>query len=282
MTPTQYTNVFWTEVHLWTVSVFFPPFSSYVSFHDWFTASVGTRDTMKLQDFDAVENTCNFTSTTAVSCWSDSRSSICSVSQHRWRLTITLHQFGEELVWASPRAKGQNCAKYVKIDSQVENQRNMKWLTGSEGKLSPKWPMRFMFHALSNGMGWKWRQTHAIWQQKQIWNMSRKEIQLKKSEKCKWQIGGAQVANWRKGEKQLYSRTQCTFASLVNEKVRVHVSSRPILCVVVNFQWKFLPQSATEEKFPGYRPFVLPTHNHVSWGTWLVLPTSLMSFLQDN
>ena len=26
---------------------FFPPFSSYVSFHDWFTASVGTRDTMK-------------------------------------------------------------------------------------------------------------------------------------------------------------------------------------------------------------------------------------------
>ena len=60
---------------------FFPPFSSYVSFHDWFTASVGTRDTMKLQDFDAVENTCNFTSTTAVSCWSDSRSSICSVDK---------------------------------------------------------------------------------------------------------------------------------------------------------------------------------------------------------
>jgi hypothetical protein len=60
---------------------FFPPFSSYVSFHDWFTASFGTRDTMKLQDFDAVENTCNFTSTTAVSCWSDSRSSICSVDK---------------------------------------------------------------------------------------------------------------------------------------------------------------------------------------------------------
>ena len=32
------------------------------------TDSVGTRDTMKLQDFDAVENTGNFTSTTAVSC----------------------------------------------------------------------------------------------------------------------------------------------------------------------------------------------------------------------
>ena len=61
-----------------------------------------------------------------------------------------------------PRAKVvQN---YVKIDSQVENQRNIKWLTGSEGKLSPKLLMRFMFHALSNGMGWKWRQTHAIWQ----------------------------------------------------------------------------------------------------------------------
>ena len=37
--------------------------------------------------------------------------------------------------------------------------------------------------------------------------MSRKEIQLKKSEKCKWQIGGAQMANWRKGENQLHSRT---------------------------------------------------------------------------
>ena len=70
------------------------------------------------------------------------------------------------------------------------------------------------------------------------------------------------MANWRKGEKQLYSRTQCTFASLVNEKVRDHVSSMPILCVVVHFQLKFLPQSAMEEKFPGYRPFVLPTHFH--------------------
>ena len=207
------------------------------------TDSVGTRDTMKLQDFDAVENTGNFTSTTAVSCWSDSRSSKCSVDKclntgddSQLHYIPESVQFGEELVWASPRAKGQNCAKYVKIDSQVENQRNMKWLTGSEGKLSPKWPMRFMFYALSNGMGWKWRQTHAIWQQKQIWNMSRKEIQLKKSEKCKWQIGGAQVANWRRGEKQLYSRTHCTCARLVNEKLWVHVASRPILCVVVHFQ----------------------------------------------
>ena len=100
--------------------------------------------------------------------------------------------------------------------------------------------------------------------------MSRKEIQLKKSEKCKWQIGGAQVANWRRGEKQLYSRTQCTCARLVNEKVRVYVSSRPILCGVVHFQWTFLPQSAMEEIFPALRPFVLPTHNHVSWGTWLL------------
>ena len=94
---------------------------------------------------------------------------------------------------------------------------------------------------------------------------------VEKIPKYKCQIGGAQVANWRKGEKQLYSRTQCTFASLVNEKVRVHVSSRPILCGVVHFQWKFLSQSAMEEKFPALRPFVLPTHNQVSWGTWLTV-----------
>ena len=92
--------------------------------------------------------------------------------------------------------------------------------------------------------------------------MSRKEIQLKKSEKCKRQIGGAQVANWRRGEKQLYSRTQCTCARLVNEKVRDRMWRKPILCGVVHFQLKFLPQSAVKEKFPALRAFVLPTHFH--------------------
>ena len=89
-----------------------------------------------------------------------------------------------------------------------------------------------------------------------------KEIRLENTVVWKAQTGGRKSPNWRKEEKQLHSRTRCTCARLVNEKVRDHVLSRPILCVVVHFQLKFLPQSAMEEKFPGYRPFVLPTHFH--------------------
>ena len=44
-----------------------------------------------------------------------------------------------------------------------------------------------------------------------------------------------------------------------------------ILCLVDHFQWKKFSQSAREVQFPGYRPFVLPTHNQVSWGTRLVI-----------
>ena len=82
---------------------------------------------------------------------------------------------------------------------------------------------------------------------------------------------GRKSPNWRKGEKQLHSRTQWTYARFVNEKERVHVLTISIMCTILHFQWKFLPQSVMEGKFPGYRPFVLPTHNTVSWGTWLLL-----------
>ena len=81
-------------------------------------------------------------------------------------------------------------------------------------------------------------------------------------EKCwkwKWQIGRRKVANWAKGEKQLHSRTQCTFVSFVTEKVRPHMLTIPIMCPFLHFQWKILPQTAVEEKFPCFRPFVLPT-----------------------
>ena len=71
-----------------------------------------------------------------------------------------------------------------------------------------------------------------------------------------WRKG---VANWRKGEKQLHSRTQCTFASFVTEKVWLHVWTIPIMCTFLHFLWKIFPQSAIEEKFPCFRPFVLPT-----------------------
>ena len=61
------------------------------------------------------------------------------------------------------------------------------------------------------------RPKHAVWQRKQIWNMDRKEIQLKKCQEQKWQIGRQEVANWAKGEKQLYSRNQWTCVSFFDE-----------------------------------------------------------------
>ena len=94
---------------------------------------------------------------------------------------------------------------------------------------------------------------------------------VEKCRKWKWQIGRRKVANWAKGEEQLHSRTQSTYARFVNEKERVHVLAIPIMCTILHFQWNFLPQSVMEVQFPGYRHFVLPTHNTVSWGTWLGL-----------
>ena len=73
------------------------------------------------------------------------------------------------------------------------------------------------------------------------------------------QMRGRKSPNWGKGEKQLHSRTQWTYARIVNEKERVHVLEIPIMCTILHFQWTFLPQSAMEGKFPPYRPFVLPT-----------------------
>ena len=78
-----------------------------------------------------------------------------------------------------------------------------------------------------------------------------------------------QVANRPKGEKQLYSRNQWTCVSFFNWKLIALVLTISILCLGDHFQWKKFSQSAVEVQFPGYRPFVLPTHNQVSWGTWL-------------
>ena len=83
------------------------------------------------------------------------------------------------------------------------------------------------------------------------------------------QMRGGESPNERRGEKQLHRRTQWTYARFVTEKVRVHVLTIPIMCPFLHFQSNFLPQSAMEVQFPGYRHFVLPTHNTVSWGTWL-------------
>ena len=151
-----------------------------------------------------------------------------------------------------------------------------------------------MSYGVSNAMWWERWQMHAVWQQmhavwrsrtnmnlrefqlknavanwrkgvEQIWNVNLREIQLKNAV-ANWRKG---VANWRKGEKQLHSRTQCTFASFVTEKVRLHVLTIPIMCTFIHFLCIFLPQSTSEPQFPCFRHLVLPTHNTVSWGTWL-------------
>ena len=91
-------------------------------------------------------------------------------------------------------------------------------------------------------------------------------------EKCwtwKWKIGRREVENWPKGEKRLHSRTQWTYARVVTEKVGVHVLTIPIMCTFTHFLCIFLPQSTSKPQFPCFWHFVLPTHNTVSWGTWL-------------
>ena len=91
-------------------------------------------------------------------------------------------------------------------------------------------------------------------------------------EKCwtwKWKIGRREVENWPKGEKRLHSRTQLTYARVVTEKVGVHVLTIPIMCTFTHFLCIFLPQSTSKPQFPCFWHFVLPTHNTVSWGTWL-------------
>ena len=112
---------------------------------------------------------------------------------------------------------------------------------------------------------------------KQIWNMIWREIQLKNAEhgsgklaEGKWKIGRREVENWPKGEKGLHSRTQLTYARVITEKVGVHVLTIPIMCTFTHFLCIFLPQSTSKPQFPCFWHFVLPTHNTVSWGTWLV------------
>ena len=61
------------------------------------------------------------------------------------------------------------------------------------------------------------------------------------------------------------------FCEFCQRQVWDHVLTIPIMCTVFHFQCNFLPQSAVEVQFPGYRAFVLPTHNQVSWGTWLLV-----------
>ena len=162
-----------------------------------------------------------------------------------------------------------------------------------------------MSYGVSNAMWWERWQMHAVWRSRT--NMNLREFQLKNAvanwrkgsgkleegsrtnmkcesrrnsfenavqmEVANWRKGVANwrkgVANWRKGQKQLHSRTQCTFASFVTEKVRLHVLTIPIMCTFIHFLCIFLPQSTSEPQFPCFRHFVLPTHNTVSWGTWL-------------
>ena len=47
---------------------------------------------------------------------------------------------------------------------------------------------------------------------------------------------GRKSPNWGKGEKQLHSHTQWTYARIVNEKERVHVLEIPIMCTILHFQ----------------------------------------------
>ena len=77
------------------------------------------------------------------------------VTTHNYIISLRVFSLAKSLSGPPQEPRAKVVQNYVKIDSQVENQGNIKWLTGSEGKLSPKLPMRFMFHALSNGMGWK-------------------------------------------------------------------------------------------------------------------------------
>ena len=81
--------------------------------------------------------------------------------------------------------------------------------------------------------------------------------------------GGWESPNWREGEKQLHGRTQCTYARSVKANVRIHVLTISIICPFLYFQWKMLSQIAMEDKFLGFRPFVLPTLYTEGRGTWL-------------
>ena len=120
-----------------------------------------------------------------------------------------------------------------------------------------------------------------IWRKEGALSLRRgKQIAEQKRKKSSWKMlksecpnEGRKSPNWGKTEKQLHSHTQWTYARIVNEKERVHVLEIPIMCTILHFQWTFLPQSVMEVQFPGYRHFVLPTHNTVSWGTWLPLST---------
>ena len=50
---------------------------------------------------------------------------------------------------------------------------------------------------------------------------------------------------------------------------RDFVLTIPILCPTYPFQWKILAKRHPVVLFTSYMTFVLPTHNQVSWGTWL-------------
>ena len=89
--------------------------------------------------------------------------------------------------------------------------------------------------------------------------------------KSSWKMLNMEVENWPKGEKRLHSRTQLTYARVITEKVGVHLLTIPIMCTFTHFLCIFLPQSTSKPQFPCFWHFVLPTHNTVSWGTWLYL-----------
>ena len=122
------------------------------------------------------------------------------------------------------------------------------------------------FFALKLLHVWLWMQPENGW--KQIWN----KYERNPTEKYSW----VKIPNWwRNFPKLVVDRKAALQPHPVNLReffrwqMIALVLTISILCLGDHFQWKKFSQSAREVQFPGYRPFVLPTHNQVSWGTWL-------------
>ena len=80
---------------------------------------------------------------------------------------------------------------------------NLKWLEETRCAVSHLIQENIVISLQQNWAKWKWqigpRLKHAVRQRKQIWNVDRKEIQLKKMPR-------AEVANWAKGKWQIGRR----------------------------------------------------------------------------
>ena len=116
-----------------------------------------------------------------------------------------------------------------------------------------------MFYGVSNDMWWQRRQMHAVWRSRTNMNVNRKEIHVEKCRNWKLQMWGRELQTGGREKSSSTAAPSALSRVLSMAKVWDHVLTIPIMCTVVHFQCNFLPQSAIEEKFPGYRPFVLPT-----------------------